>query len=429
MQLVDECIINLKAGTGGNGIVSWRREPNVPMGGPYGGDGGDGGNIILIGNHNINTLFEWRSRKTVIAANGENGRTAKETGHNGKDIYMNLPLGTSVYDAQTNELIIDILETGQTHIICEGGRGGRGNASFKSSFNRAPTLHENGDIGEEKNIIFKLKYIADVGLVGLPNAGKSTLVGQISNAKPKTANYQFTTLTPVLGTVTKQQNKMVFADLPGLIEGASEGKGLGHEFLKHIERCSILIHLISLNPLDNIDVIKAYKTINNELKKYSKVISQKPIIYVANKIDVNDATRNLTKLKKGIKSKIYVISALHRIGIDELLDDIFQKFNKIQLENKKRLLGKITKTKIIELKQQKDYAKDLKIKQIDNNQWEVHSQFMQYWTHKIPLDTKDNILRYNQKMQSINVEETAKAQGAKPGDTLLIYGNEFVVDK
>jgi GTP-binding protein len=281
---------------------------------------------------------------------------------------MNLPLGTSVYDAQTNELIIDILETGQTHIICEGGRGGRGNASFKSSFNRAPTLHENGDIGEEKNIIFKLKYIADVGLVGLPNAGKSTLVGQISNAKPKTANYQFTTLTPVLGTVTKQQNKMVFADLPGLIEGASEGKGLGHEFLKHIERCSILIHLISLNPLDNIDVIKAYKTINNELKKYSKVISQKPIIYVANKIDVNDATRNLTKLKKGIKSKIYVISALHRIGIDELLDDIFQKFNKIQLENKKRLLGKITKTKIIELKQQKDYAKDLKIKQIDNNQ-------------------------------------------------------------
>jgi GTP-binding protein len=279
---------------------------------------------------------------------------------------VNLPLGTSVYDTKTNELLIDILESGQTFTICEGGKGGRGNAFFKSSFNRAPTLHENGDLGEEKNVLLKLKYIADVGLVGLPNAGKSTLVGKISNAKSKIGNYQFTTLVPVLGVIEKNNTKIVVADLPGLIEGAAEGKGLGHEFLKHIERCSILIHLISLNPQDNDDVVKAYQVINDELKKYSKALFDKPIIIVANKNDVPNAENNLIKLKKILKQKHYVISALKNTGVDELIQVIYQYFDEIQAANKIKLLNKTTKTKVIELKQQKDFRKDLKIIQIDD---------------------------------------------------------------
>ncbi|MDR0675048.1 MAG: GTPase ObgE [Mycoplasmataceae bacterium] len=429
MQLVDECIINLKAGNGGNGIVSWRREANVPMGGPYGGNGGDGGNIILVGDHNVNTLFEWRNHKSIVAPNGENGRTAKETGRRGEDIYINLPLGTSIYDLNTNELLVDLLESGQTFTICEGGKGGRGNAFFKSSFNRAPTLHENGDLGEEKIVILKLKYVADVGLVGLPNAGKSTLIGKISNVKSKIGNYQFTTLIPILGTIQVNNAKMVIADLPGLIEGAAAGKGLGHEFLKHIERCSILIHLISLNPQDNDDIVHSYNIINNELRKYSKALLAKPIILAANKSDINGTQENILKLKKIIKNKLHVISALNNSGVKELIDETYQMFLKIQDENKIKLLNKTAKTKIIELKQQKDFTKDLKIIQVQKDKWQVESEYMRYWTNKIPLDTKDNIVRYNQKMQTIKVETTAKNIGAKPGDTLLIYGNEFTIDK
>jgi GTP-binding protein len=276
-------------------------------------------------------------------------------------------LGTSIYDLNTNELLVDLLESGQTFTICEGGKGGRGNAFFKSSFNRAPTLHENGDLGEEKIVILKLKYVADVGLVGLPNAGKSTLIGKISNVKSKIGNYQFTTLIPILGTIQVNNAKMVIADLPGLIEGAAAGKGLGHEFLKHIERCSILIHLISLNPQDNDDIVHSYNIINNELRKYSKALLAKPIILAANKSDINGTQENILKLKKIIKNKLHVISALNNSGVKELIDETYQMFLKIQDENKIKLLNKTAKTKIIELKQQKDFTKDLKIIQVQKD--------------------------------------------------------------
>ncbi|MDR2369689.1 MAG: Obg family GTPase CgtA, partial [Mycoplasmataceae bacterium] len=210
---------------------------------------------------------------------------------------------------------------------------------------------------------------------------------------------------------------------------AAEGKGLGHEFLKHIERCSILIHLISLNPQDNEDVVQAYETINTELKKYSKALFAKPIIIVANKSDINNEHANFAKLKKVVKTKLYHISALNGTGIKELVDEIFNVFDTVQITNKIKLLNKTAKTKIIELKQQKDFAKDLKIVPIEANKWAVQSEYMAYWTNKIPLDTKDNIARYNQKMQTIGVEESAKKLGARAGDILMIYGNEFVVDQ
>lgn len=429
MALVDECNLYLKAGNGGNGVVSWRREANVPEGGPYGGDGGDGGDIIIIGNHNVNTLFEWRNHKKVFAANGENGRTAKETGKGGSDTYVNVPLGTSIYDEKTNELICDILESGQTYVICEGGKGGRGNAFFKSSFNRAPTLHENGDLGEEKFVKLKLRYIADVCLIGLPNAGKSTFVSKISNAKPKIANYQFTTLVPVLGIVTINNDNLVFADMPGLIKGASEGKGLGHEFLKHIERCQVFIHLVSMSSSDNDDVVNSYEIINSELEKYNRELVNKPIIVVANKKDTDNAQDNYQKLKSFLKKQhVFFISAKNSDGINEVLDCVYTKYKTIKNENEQKLKDTQHNIKIIEIKKQKDFNLDLKIINVNDGVWEVQSEFMKYWAHKIPLDTKDNIIRFNQKMLTLNIESKAKLIGAKSGDTLKIYGNDFVID-
>jgi GTP-binding protein len=275
-------------------------------------------------------------------------------------------------------LLVDILTSGQTYTICEGGKGGRGNAFFKSSFNRAPTLYENGDIGQERNVTMKLKYIADIGLVGLPNAGKSTFVGQVTTAKPRVANYQFTTIIPVLGVCEIHQDKIIFADLPGLIEGAAEGKGLGHEFLKHVERCSILIHLVSLNPEDNEDVVKAYKTIKNELKQYSSALMDKPIVLIANKIDVEGAEANLKKLKKAVKTPILVISAKDKTGLKEVLEKLYKQYEKIKKEDQLRLTQHVSKVKVIEVKQQKDFTKDLMINKIDDHHYEVISEFMKY---------------------------------------------------
>jgi GTP-binding protein len=261
-------------------------------------------------------------------------------------------------------LIADILESGQTFVLCEGGKGGKGNCFFKSSFNRAPTLHENGDKGQETRVNLQLRYIADIGMVGLPNAGKSTFIGQVSNAKPKVANYQFTTLVPVLGIVNIHDKKIVFSDLPGLIEGASEGKGLGHEFLKHVERCHILIHLISLSKMDNEDVTSAYQVINDELKKYDTSLISKPIIVVANKNDVPEADAQLKKLSKYLKQDVISISAKDNVGIKELLEIIYHEYLKIEKINQKKLEEQIQKVKVIEIKKQKDFSIDLQIKQI-----------------------------------------------------------------
>jgi GTP-binding protein len=313
----------------------------------------------------MNTLFHLRNQKNIIGHDGENGQTKMATGKSAKPTYLNLPLGTSVYDVTNKELLVDILTSGQTYIVCHGGKGGHGNAFFKSSFNKAPTIHENGDLGETRTINLKLKYMADVGIIGLPNAGKSTLIGSISNAKSKVANYQFTTLTPVLGKVKIQQDELVFADIPGLIAGAAQGKGLGHEFLKHIERCHVLIHLISLSSVDNPDIVEAYKTIVNELQHYDQTLIKKPIITVANKIDANDNRDNLTKLNHYLKTEVITISAKANLNINILLNSIHQSYTTIK--QKLLVYPQTPKSLVIEVKQQKDYIKDLIIKQVDEH--------------------------------------------------------------
>lgn len=429
MQFVDECTLTLKAGNGGNGVVSWRREAHYPEGGPWGGDGGNGGSIIIIGDHNINTLFDLRNKKNIFAENGENGQTKMATGKQGEDCYIKVPLGTSIYDAYSKELIVDILKSGQTYTICNGGKGGHGNAFFKSSFNKAPTLFENGDLGEERKIDLKLRYVADVGIIGFPNAGKSTLVSALSNARPRIANYQFTTLVPVLGTVSIKDKNLVFADIPGLIEGASEGKGLGHDFLKHIERCQMLIHLISLSEIDNDDLFQAYSTINDELSKFNNKLTKKKILVVLNKSDMcSDESIVKDFCNKAKLKDVLVISAKDKLNLDKLLHQVYKIYIEQEAKNQKALDTRVSDTEVIELKKQKDYKQDLKITMIDDHIWQVESEFLKYWSYKIPLTTKDNIIRFNQKMLSIDVENKAKQLGAIKGDTLKIYDLEFVVE-
>lgn len=429
MQFVDECVLTLKAGNGGNGVVSWRREAHYPEGGPWGGDGGNGGSIILIGDHNINTLFDLRNKKNIFAQNGENGQTKMATGRNGQDYLIKVPLGTSVYDFDTNELITDILKSGQTYEICKGGKGGHGNAFFKSSFNKAPTLFENGDVGEERKVFLKLKYVADVGIIGFPNAGKSSLVTALTNARPRIANYQFTTLVPILGTTKINDKDIVFADIPGLIEGASEGKGLGHDFLKHIERCQMLIHLISLNEYDNEDLFKAYQLINNELEKFNDQLTKKKMLVVLNKCDLSyDENKVKDFLKKSKLKNVLLISTKDKTNLDELKQEVYKIYLDQEKINQQQLEQQTSDVEVIELKKQKDFKHDLKISMIDDHIWNVESEYLKYWIHKIPLTTKDNIIRFNQKMLSIGVEEKAKELGAIKGDTLKIYDLEFVVD-
>lgn len=354
MQFVDECVLTLKAGNGGNGVVSWRREAHYPEGGPWGGDGGNGGSIILIGDHNINTLFDLRNKKNIFAQNGENGQTKMATGRNGQDYLIKVPLGTSVYDFDTNELITDILKSGQTYEICKGGKGGRGNAFFKSSFNKAPTLFENGDIGEERKVFLKLKYVADVGIIGFPNAGKSSLVTALTNARPRIANYQFTTLVPILGTTKINDKDIVFADIPGLIEGASEGKGLGHDFLKHIERCQILIHLISLNEYDNEDLFKAYQLINNELEKFNDQLTKKKMLVVLNKCDLSyDENKVKDFLKKSKLKNILLISTKDKTNLDELKQEVYKIYLDQEKINQQQLEQQTSDVEVIELKSKK----------------------------------------------------------------------------
>lgn len=427
MQFVDKCVIELKAGNGGNGIVSWRRETHYPEGGPWGGDGGKGGDIYIVGDHNLNTLFDFRYIKKINAENGENGGTKLCHGANGKDVYVKVPVGTIIKNTKDNSTIVDILKTGQQFKICRGGNGGHGNAFFKSSYNKAPTLFENGDLGEYLKVELELKYIADVGLVGFPNAGKSTFINQISNARSKIGSYKFTTLTPVLGSVSYQNENLVFADIPGIIEGASEGVGLGFEFLKHIERCHFLIHMISLDEMDNEDVIEAYNVINNELSKYKDELLSKKIYLVANKSDTESANKNYQILKKHLKNKnIYLISALNKENIDLLIKDIFDEYSKYKEKWENDKENNINSYKLIKVEKEPDG--EIQIEQLEDNLWKVDSRRIQYWYNKIPQTTDDNLVRFNQKIKLDEIELKLKEMGAKKGDTFIIVDTEYVVD-
>ncbi|MDO8527508.1 MAG: GTPase ObgE [Deltaproteobacteria bacterium] len=329
MKFIDEAIIEIKAGDGGDGCLSFRREKYVPRGGPDGGDGGDGGDCILKAKQGLTTLMDLKFRKHFEAGRGANGEGQKMFGAQGKDVTIHIPIGTIVKNAKTGKILADISKEGQEVIIAKGGRRGRGNARFASSTNQAPRTFEKGEPGEELRIRLELKLLADVGLVGFPNAGKSTLISSISNARPKIAGYPFTTKVPHLGVVQVDREKsFVVADIPGLIEGAHQGAGMGIQFLKHIERTKVLLHLIDLTDPEHPDPLKSYKVICDEMKSFSPDLLKKPEIIVLTKMDLPEVREMRSKVENLFKKKgkkVFAISAPNREGLEALVKEVAQR--------------------------------------------------------------------------------------------------------
>jgi GTP-binding protein len=328
MQFIDEARISVKAGDGGNGCISFRHEKYIPKGGPDGGNGARGGSIIIRADRQLNTLLDFKYKHSYRAERGENGRGKDQEGKSGKDELVKVPLGTLVRDALKKKIIVDLVHDGDEFIIAHGGKGGRGNGEFATATNQAPRYAEPGTPGEERELILELKLLADVGLVGFPNAGKSTLISVVSAAKPKIADYPFTTLTPNLGLVRYAEGKsFVIADIPGLIEGAHEGKGLGIQFIRHIERTRVLVFLVEST---SADPKKDYQILLNELASYNPAIAKKKKIVALTKMDVvNEAdTKKLTRIKFGRSVETRPISAVTGYGVRELLDEMWKVLNK-----------------------------------------------------------------------------------------------------
>lgn len=336
MKFIDEAKIYVKAGDGGRGCISFRREKYIPKGGPDGGDGGKGGEVSIVADDGLTSLLDFRYKKNYMAERGEHGQGSNCTGKGGQDIIIRVPVGTIIKDAETGETIDDLTKAGQRIVIAKGGRGGKGNAFFTTSTRQAPKFAQPGEKGEERWLHLELKLLADVGIIGFPNAGKSTLISHISAAKPKVADYPFTTLQPHLGVVRFGEHQdFVIADIPGLIEGAHMGKGLGIKFLKHIERTSLFVHLIDISPQTERDPIKDFETINKELKAFNPDMAKRPQIIVLNKIDVTEARESLTKLLKFFKAKdltVFSISAATGEGLDKLVKYVGREVTRLREE-------------------------------------------------------------------------------------------------
>ena len=330
MKFIDEAIITVESGSGGRGCVSFRREKHVPRGGPNGGDGGKGGDVILKSTSRRRTLFPFQLKRQFKAKKGAHGQGKQKTGRNGKDLIIEIPPGTLVKDADTSEVLKDFTAADESYIVVQGGKGGLGNARFKTSTNRAPRYAQPGEDGQNRRLKLELKLLADVGIIGLPNAGKSTLISKISSATPKIGNYPFTTLTPTLGVVeTSWSEPFVVADIPGLIEGAHQGVGLGTQFLRHIERTRILIHLIDVGVIDLEHPLDPFKTVNRELKSFNPQLTQKPQIVALNKMDLPGAQEAADAFMAALDAEpVILISAIKQKGVKKLISRILELLDK-----------------------------------------------------------------------------------------------------
>jgi len=337
MQFIDEAKIHVKAGDGGNGCVAFRRESHVPRGGPSGGDGGHGASIIFVADPQLNTLLDFRYRRSYKATRGEDGRSKDQYGKNGEDLILRVPVGTVIVDEETGDQLGDLAEAHDELVVAKGGHGGRGNIHFKTPWNQAPRTSEPGTSGEERSLKLVLKLLAQVGLLGYPNVGKSTLIAQISRARPKIADYPFTTLAPNLGVVKlSDERSMVVADIPGLIEGAAEGQGLGHRFLKHVERCSVLLHIVEMSELagPERDPVKDFDTLNAELKNYAPHLAEKPQVVALNKMDLTDTRDGSTDMVSQFEQRgvsLHLISAASGEGVKAVLEELWKYVSKREL--------------------------------------------------------------------------------------------------
>lgn len=425
MRFIDVTKLKVTAGKGGDGVVAFRRELYVAKGGPSGGDGGKGGNIIFIGDSGINTLLDLRKSKEIIAEDGRNGQPKNMHGRKGNNTYVKVPLGTIIRDNKTQSILGDILKDKQEIIIAGGGIGGRGNARFASATNRVPKICEKGMLGQHFEIVCELKLLANAGLVGLPNAGKSTLLGAISASKPIVADYPFTTLNPHLGVVSaNKNNNFVMADLPGLIAGASLGKGLGLQFLRHIERCQVLVHMIDISD-KNQDHFLNYQLIMNELENYNKDLTKKPQLIVVNKIDLPDAQANLEKLKMQIKQSIIAISAMKRLNLEILIQKIANAVKEEQLHQQVNNNDENEEHILYEYVNKKEKP-EIIINKMVNNEWNITGKSIELIYQKNPLNNYHNVLLFKIKLQDLGVYEELRKQGIKKGDRVKIFNYDMI---
>ncbi len=424
-MFVDKATIIVESGRGGNGCVSFRREKFVPYGGPDGGNGGKGGDVYLKANPNIATLYDFLHRPHYKAENGEHGKGKNMSGKDGKDIYIDVPCGTVVYkiDENNNKIKIGDLNTPyQTILVAKGGRGGRGNAAFKSSTNRAPKIAELGQPGEVVKLFLELKLIADVGIVGLPNAGKSTLLSVLTSARPKIADYPFTTLYPNLGVCKYDNFEFVLADIPGIIEDAHKGRGLGLEFLRHIERTKLILHLIDISVGSVEKIYHNFKIIKKELRSYSKEILKKPMIIVLNKIDLVEEKR-LNKIIKSLSKKlnnkypIISISAIKKQSLDILVKKIVYFLSKIKTEKFEPEQLQHQETKF-------EYQPIYTIEKIGSS-FIIKGKKIEDIVKMTNLDSEESLERLQKIFKKIGLEKMLKKQGIKPGDKVIISDIEF----
>ena len=421
-MFIDEIIIYIKAGKGGDGCVSFRRERFVPKGGPDGGDGGKGGDVYIKADLQLKTLNEFYRKPRHRAENGKSGSSSRKSGKNGSDLYLYVPVGTIVEDWKEHHILADLSHDGEEACVARGGSGGKGNYRFKSSTLQSPKFAQRGELGEERTVKLNLKLIADVALVGCPNAGKSTLLAKVSRAKPKIADYPFTTLIPHLGIVTVgEEHTFVLADIPGLIEGAAQGAGLGIKFLKHIERTKVIVHLIDGFKASIQDIIRDYQTIKNELKQFSPSLSKKEELIVINKCDLPEVQENKAEIKKYFSKKdknIFFISALTGVGISEL---IFQIFETIRLTEKgEALLPKPSQEKVSHY----GYHHSFSIRK-DGEQFVIEGKEINKLVYQYDLDNPQALKYLQGKLQAWGVEKALKKKGAREGDMVRIGEKEF----
>ena len=417
-MFVDELTIKLIAGSGGDGCTSFRREKFVPMGGPDGGNGGKGASIIFKVDKGLKTLIDLSYKKIIKADKGENGKGSNKYGKNAQDIIIKVPAGTTIYDAFTNEVIADLINDDEECIVAKGGRGGKGNKSFATHDLPAPKFSENGEPGEEKLVRLELKVLADVGLIGMPSVGKSTLLSIISSAQPKIAAYHFTTLSPNLGVVKlKNGTSFVMADLPGLIEGASEGVGLGTEFLRHAMRTKILAHVIDMGSMEGRNPIDDYKVIRKEIEKYNDLLKNKKEIIVANKMDLKNASDNLKAFKKEFpNATIIEISCMNNSGIDNLIKVLAYTLDTLP-EVK---LYEESDFKLYKFEDNKPYS----IKK-DGNVWVVSGKEIETLLKMTKFNEDEGVLRFARKFKGMGIEDELEKLGAKPGDEVQILDYMF----
>jgi GTP-binding protein len=418
-MFIDQVKIHAKAGKGGEGIVAWRREKYVPAGGPAGGDGGRGGNVYLIVDSNYNTLIHFKYKRKFIAESGENGKRRRQHGADGKSLYIPVPPGTVVKDAESQKVIADLKENDEVFLLAKGGRGGRGNSQFTTSVRQAPNFAEGGTFGQEMDVVLELKLLADVGLIGFPNVGKSTLITMVSGARPKIANYHFTTLIPSLGVIELSgERSFVMADIPGLIEGAHEGVGLGHAFLRHVERTKILVHIVDVSGSEGRDPYEDYLKIQEELVKYNDKLATRKQIIVANKMDLLHDEESFEKFKAKFDKDqpIFKVSAISKTGLNELTEYIWKMIQEVgdvepifEVEPQEIRIDKEETYTIIK----------------ENGIFVIEGKKIEQILNSTNFEDLESSRFFQRRLRELGIIDELKDRGVKEGETINVCGYLF----